>query len=446
MRLLSFIFVLLLIATSVGAQSTGELQQYRRSALAEMMVYHSEDEFGAQIYEAFSTKPPADKYDNHNFGFDVIDNDSIPNVKKKGHGLIKAQIGKNLNSSDVKKNGEMLCKMLNQAEIAKIMVAKWFGMTFDENFDINTATFNVDLIQQRGLYNASELDVALAEHTARGIAQLEDAGEELISNTFLLVSDITYVTAEEKAAIAKTVMNVVGGVLDAFLGDNSGTKMAQLGGEIADSFTGFTVKTNSYLFRLDWNDSIAAIFYNNYYTSTPNPEKINAFIDDLTTFRLKFVAHEYEYDDKSVIVGEYDRKELIKMVCARSVDKNIAALQLAYEDFKVKTPVYAVVTDDKGKVVGYSAKIGMKEGITENSKFQVIERYIDPKTNKTRYRYIASLKPIKGQVWDNRYNAVTEKSTGSTLTATTFKKTGGGEILPGMLIIEGKYKKVEGTP
>ena len=49
---------------------------------------------------------------------------------------------------------------------------------------------------------------------------------------------------------------------------------------------------------------------------------------------------------------------------------------------------------------------------------------------------------VKGQIWDNRYNAVIEDAKDANLNATLFKKTGGGEILPGMLIIEGKYKKV----
>ena len=88
-------------------------------------------------------------------------------------------------------------------------------------------------------------------------------------------------------------------------------------------------------------------------------------------------------------------------------------------------------------------KIGMKEGITGSSKFQVVQRVFDPETEKTTYKYVATVKPVKDKIWDNRYNAVIEKGEGSDLTYTTFKKTAGGEILPGMLLIEGKYRKVE---
>lgn len=434
--------VVAFFATLAMAQANGELAEYRRNSLATMMVYHSEDQFGDSIYRAFESMPIPDKYDDHSFGFNVIINDSIHGVQRGQAGLIKAQLGKNLTAQDIARNGKALETLLNDAQCAKLLVAKWFGLSFDEGaiFD----GFDMHLIQERGQYNASDIDVETALLTPRGVATLSDAGEELINNTFILVNDITYVTAEEKAAVAKAVMSVLGGIFDAFLGGSTGSDLASMGGAIADSFTGFTVKTHSYLFQLVWNDSIANTFYNDYYTDLPQVDsaKILAFLADDNLFRLRYVAHEYEYDAKSVLKGEYSREELIKTVCTKSMDKNIAALQLAYEDFKVKTPVYEVIADSKGRITGYTAKIGMKEGVNENSKFQVIQRVIDPATNRTSYKYVASLKPVRGKIWDNRYNAVTEGDPGAELTATLFKKTGGGEILPGMLIIEGKYRKV----
>jgi hypothetical protein len=169
---------------------------------------------------------------------------------------------------------------------------------------------------------------------------------------------------------------------------------------------------------------------------------VQAFLDDKTTYRLKYVAHEYEFDKKSVLKGKYSRTELVRTICARSMDKNIVALGKQYEDFKVKTPVYEVLTDNRGRITGYAAKIGLKEGITEGSKFQVVQRVINPETGKTSYKYIATVKAKKGCIWDNRYNAVMEEGDGATLPYTTLTKVSGGEILPGMLLIEGKYRKI----
>lgn len=428
---------------SVSTAQAEEVLNYRRNSLATVLVYHPEDEFGMEIYKAFDSLPIPDKYDDHTIeGARVIDNSTVWGVQRKDSGYYKATYGHQLTASELKANAKFTEDLLNANEVAKWMIAKWFG--FDGE-TVNDATFNTSLIQSRGQYNATDLDVALALQTTRGVASLSDAGEELLGQTFVLVNDITYVTAEQEAAAAKTSLNILGGIADAILGGGStvGKDIAELGGAIADSFTGFKVKTHSYLYQLEWNDSIAAIFYQFHYTATPDPVKVQAFLDDKTTYRLKYVAHEYEFDKKSVLKGKYSRTELVRTICARSMDKNIVALAKQYEDFKVKTPVYQVLTNGKGKIEGYAAKIGMKEGISDNSKFQVVQRLQDPETGKTQYKYVATVKPKKGCIWDNRYNAVLEQADGATLPYTTFTKTAGGEILPGMLLIEGKYRKVK---
>lgn len=432
--------VFLQVVGFTAAQTKGELRTYARSSLATMMVYHSEDEFGKDIFVAFDSIPTPDKYDDHNLNFRVLMNDSIKGVQRKKDGLIKAEYGKALSSRDVQKNGLAIEEMLNKSDCGQRLVAKWFNL---HEIAPEDYVFNMSLIQDRGQYNANDMDVALAQQSARGLALLSDAGEELLNNTFILVNDMTYVTAEEKAAAAKVGLGIVGGLMDALLGGNAGSQLAEIGGAIADSYTGFTVKTHSYLYQLQWNDSVAAIFYNNYYTSVSNPQKIQAFVEHGDLFKVKYVAHEYEFDAKSVLKGKYERTDLVKLICTRSMDKNIAALQLQYEDFKVKTPIYNVITNAKGSIVGYTAKIGLKEGVTEKSKFQVVQRMLDPATEKTSYKYVATVQPQKGKIWDNRYMAAQESEVGSELTATQFKKTVGGEILPGMLIIEGSYRKVK---
>lgn len=424
---------------SILCSQAQEQLSYRRNSLATMLVFHPEDEFGPEIYKAFDSLPVPDKYDDHVISdMRVIDNSDVQGVQRGG-GYYKATYGHQLTAAELKANAQYTEDLLNGAEMGKKMVAKWFNMHGDS---VGNAVFDTKLIQQRGQYNANDIDVSLALQTTRGLATLSDAGEELLGQTFVLVNDITYITAEQEAAAAKAAMSVIGGLMDAFTGGSAGRDLAKAGAAIADSFTGFKVKTHSYLYELVWNDSIAAIFYQFHYTDKPDPQKIQAFLDDKTTYRLRYVAHEYEFDKKSVLKGQYERTELVRTICARSMDKNIVALGKQYEDFKVKTPVYQILMDDKGRINGYAAKIGMKEGITEASKFQVIQRVQDPKTGKTTYKYVASLKPVKGKIWDNRYNAVLEEADGATLPYTTFQKTAGGEIQPGMLLIEGKYTKV----
>lgn len=427
--------------TTTPEKTAEQRMEYDRSSLTLLMVYHPEDEFGAAIDSAYHAMPFPDKYDDHALGFERIDNSTITGVQKGNKvGLIKAQYGKKLNAKDLEKNSQALEDLLNNNHIANYMIAKWFGLYESE-------VCNTNLIQERGQYNATELDVALATQSARGLAMLSDAGEQLIGNTYVLVNDMTYATAEERAQAAKVALSVIGGLFDAIMGTNIGRNVAQVGGAIADGFTGFAVKNHSYLFRLNWNEETAAIFYNEYWMQEPDPEKLQKFLKD-DRFKVNYVAHEYECSEKTVAKGKkVDREKLIKMVCARSIDKNIAALQLQYEDFKVKTPVYDEIFNEKGKSMGYAVKIGLKEGITEQSSFQVVRKEVDPETNKTKYRYVATLKPVKGKIWDNRFMAAEDDDNkdkdAAALSYTLMKKTSGGEVLPGMLVIEGKYSKVQ---
>lgn len=429
-----------LFCVAQNNSNDGSLQKYRRNAIATMMVYHPEDEFGKDIKEAYTEIPTPDKYDDHDIGVKVLEPDYFVGALKKGQtGLYKAVYGKTLSKTEINKNGQAIEDFLNSVNAGLYITAKWFNLSSE---DPTTATFNMELIKERGLYDATALDVQNAIHTTRGTALLADAGEELIGQTFIIVNDLTYITAEQKAEAAKLAMSIIGGLGDALLGNGTVSKATNAASELADSFTGFNVRNHSYLFQLQWNDSIAAVFYQNYYTEVPDSGKVAAFMNDTSLFKVKYVAHEYEHDENSVFKGKYDRHDLIKLNCARSQDKNIAKLQVSYEDFKLKTPIYQILTNENGKIIGYAAKVGMKEGITEKSKFQVVQRIVDPQTNRTKYRFVANMKPVKGKIWDNRYMATEENTKDANLNYTVFKKKGGGEIYTGMLLIEGKYKKV----
>ncbi len=443
MKRLYLLSVVLVWAFYAFAQTESDELKYVRNSLAYMNIFRAEDEFSTHINRAFDEIPISDKYNDHSCGFRIMLDDRIEGAKKKGeYGLNKAKYGKTLTASEIERNGLAIENMLNESQLGKLMVAKWFNLHYaNGNFEI--PAFDTELVQERGQYAASDVDVELASLTARGLASLSDAGEHLIGNTYLLVNDITYVTAEDRARSAKMALKIIAMIGELVtLGQMEGSllDLADAIGDIADAFTGFTVKTHSYLYQLQWNDSIANIFYHNYYSSTANPDKFAAFMANDSTFKVKYVEHEYEYAGKTKLRAYYDRRELVKMVCTRSLDKNIAALQAKYEDFKVKTPIFSVVENEQGQTV-YTAKIGLKEGISETSSFQVLERRFDPEEGRTSYRRVATIKPIIGQVWDNRYNAVLEEEKGSDLQYTSFRKIAGGEILPGMLIVEGTYSK-----
>ena len=103
-------------------------------------------------------------------------------------------------------------------------------------------------------------------------------------------------------------------------------------------------------------------------------------------------------------------------------------LQKEFDQFKVKVPLFSTEP--------LMARIGMKEGITAKSKFEVLVPVYDDATGKVRYNRRGVIRPVAGKIWDNRYMASEEQAVGSELTATTFEVVSGMNFTPGMLIRE----------
>lgn len=435
--ILTLATIALLSASALHAQEAEKktVSTYYRNALTNMMVYHAEDQFGYEVYQIFQDLPPQERYDMHDFGLRVFDNSKITNVSGKKSGLHRQTYGGDmiLDDGEKKANAKALFQLMEEAQIGNRIVAKWFDL---QGETLQDAHFGTRILEERSGYNASTLDVEKARYTVEGMAALQDVSSELIGHSFVLVSDMTYITAENRAEATKVVFAVLGALVDAG-GGNAGRRLAEDVGDIADKFTGFKVMTNTYLYQLEWNDSIANIFYDKYYTSEPNPDKMRAFWQDTTSFRLTYLGTESSNDEKTKVAGKYNRTDLLQMITVRSIDKNIAKLQKRFEAFRVKAPITKIEKGKKGKIAGYRAQIGTKEGVEDNMKFEVLEcRY-----NKGRLEYhrVAIIRPVKNRIWDNRFNALKESKSDNGLVGTLFKidpvdKAKAGNIQPGMLI------------
>lgn len=407
---------------------------YYRNALTNMMVYHPEDEFGYDVYTIFRDLPANDKYDEHDVELHVIDNSLVTNVRKKASGFHRQTYGGSLvlTAEEKKANADALLELLNDAEIGKRIVARWFNLTGET---LQEAHFDINNIVARNDNNASLQEIEQTRQTIEGTALLQDMSDELINHSFVLVSDMTYITAENRASAAKTAVGILGAIFDGLSGGNSGQRLTETVEDIADMFTGFKVLTHSYLFQLVWNDSISNLFYSRYYTSEPNPERIKAFLQDNSSFRLVYLGTESANYEKTKLVDRYTREELLQMITVRSIDRNVAKLQKRFESFRVKAPITSIEYDKKGKVVGYRAQIGQKEGIEDDMKFEVLEARVVK--GKLEYRRVAVLKPVRNHIWDNRFNALIENDKDGETQGTLFKldtKNAGASIYPGMLI------------
>ncbi len=392
---------LLLFSQLILAQKTIEEVDYRRSSIYSILINNTDQSLGTNVADVFIGMPLPDKYNNHDLSVKILTTDKRTPAKEKGQDF------------------------LNSNHVASHLVARWF------NRNPLTGECNMSLVQQRGLYNASEFDRIMAAQSTRGNALLADAGEELLANTFVIVNDIRYIDKEKAGKIVGGILSALGTIAGAVLGGSLGNSVQDLGDQLSDlmeTLKGFKVKVHTHLYRLVWNDEVAAVFYETMYTEEPNEMKKMAFENNRDLFKLEYVGSQLSSGSETSFIGvNLDTPDaMIRKACVRAIDENVANLSKNFETFKVKVRLSSTEP--------IQAPIGKKEEITEKSKFEVLETIVQD--NRTTYRRVAIIQPMKGMIWDNRYMAEEEHAEGSKLAYTTFKKISGGEILPGMLIRE----------
>lgn len=414
-NLISAVSAVVLAVTGTYAQKRDSIDEnYRRSSLCVLLIDEADMPMRDTIKAAFLSSPIPDKYNDHNIcerimplrDYKVTDEDriafeaaskaepsasavSVAAPKKKGAfgGMMKSMLGlpaiTGSNSSMSKDDYAVAANMhIVGNNIAKQLVDNWFIE--------DDTLFSMKKVQERGLYAASALDVETAKSSARGMAMLEDAGEELIGNTFVVVSRYRYMSKDELVAeidaIAQTAAQLAGGGY-ASLGASAATIAVK-----ASLGAGYYVKATSYLFKLRWNPEIAATFYSELWDN-------REAYDSTELFSLQYIGSETAWANvKAGIFTTKPESELIRIATVNASDAAIAKLAKNNDVFKTKTPL--IVDGD-----GIYARIGLKEGLEAGDRFEVLERRQDEETGKTVYVKRGEVKVSKGQIWDNRYMA-----------------------------------------
>ena len=390
------------IAISVQAQETDA--NYRRSSIYSVLVNHTDQQFASEIKEAFLQIPVPDKFNDHNLSVKVL------NLDKK------------LSGASSEKENPLITEFLNNNKVASRLVGRWF------NRDFFTGQCNMELVKERGLYNATEFDKQLASRSARGMAMLQDAGEDLIGNTFVLVNDIRYVDKNKGAKTASSILKVFGSIAAAYTGTNIDDLTDNIG-DMVETIKGFKVKINTFLYKLEWSDDIATQFYQDQYGAVPDPTKKANFDAARGNYKLKYVGKVESSGGTTSFLGinEDQPVVMVRKACQRAIDENVVDLQRNYEEFRTKSPLVSVEP--------ITAFVGMKEGVTAKSKSEVLE-VVELENGKHKYNRVGVIQPIENLIWDNRFMAVEEGAQGATLGFTTFRKVSGKDFSKGMLIRE----------
>jgi hypothetical protein len=437
------------LSTVANAQSTAAAAidqhpelKYRRSSL-HLILLESEDFPRKEVVmKAYHEAPFPDKYNNHGIATISVDpatyvltdaEKATAGTKKSGMANFGASMLSGATAGIIDKNAAdmpfITDKIVKDKKIANQLVAKWFNRQADGSFDTK-------LIGERGSYDATEMQANIAKGSARGTASLSDAGEELIKNTFVVLTKLKFVSNEPIAAAIREVAKLKAGSLPALF-QPAAFKVLDMAYNKAKE--GYSVWTTSYLYRLKWNDSTAAVFYNDLWIekNAKIDKKRKEAFDNTNLFQMEYIGSE-----KSSSLVTFSLKEtrtedqIVELATVRNVEHVFAKLQKSYEVFKPKTPIYS------GDPV--TAKIGMKEGLEGGEKFEVLEQTIDPKSGLTTYVKKGTVTVDKKQIWDNRFNAGEEVSEGDNkdkdkkdkdkpaVDRTYFK--GGGKFYAGMLL------------
>lgn len=436
-----------LVASNICAQdSKKDNTDYVRSSLFTIIINDEglmDAHKAAIIKDNFLNSPIPEKFNDHNLSdsyriftpskYTVTEEEiakySNNNGNKNGLGKLaqgamsEASAGL-IDTTNIKAIPAKLEKFFSDNKIGNQLIAKWYD--YSQSYDPETQSFfDMELIKDRGLYNASEFDKSVADKSIRGLSMLADAGENLIGNTFIVAVRFNYVNKEDIAAQTKKTASTVG-KFGGKLGKSIGAAVSA-GADVAGK--GYVIQATAFLFKLDWNEEISNTFYTDFY----NQSSIAPF-NASDIFTLSYVGSVSTWADiQSSTFSKASEDDLVERAAVRSQDAAIAKLQKEYEVFRTKTPL---VTSEPT----ITAYVGMKEGVEAGDKFEVLEKEVD-ENGITKYKRVEVIKAEKGKIWDNRFAADEERKemeengqeATSELNATTFSGSN-KKIYPGMLI------------
>lgn len=442
MKLKTLVFTLttLICATGMQAQESST-PKYRRSSIYSMMLHSkatdekldketSDNLLSALIdrqavdsvaksvavLQLYPTIPVPDQFDNMNLEARIIEFDDLTirdeftkqaqetTGKKKGGfgkmlGSAVSGVTSGSNSSLTLPGSDDVLRQMPAAamqyladnNVAAELVAKWYNY---QPTATNGTHYNTSLIGERGLYSASAEETAAAVATLKGNRLLMDDGENLIGHTYVIVNYLRYRSNEALINEIRTYADALG----ASIGGTKGMLAAKAAGAAASAIggKGFSVQTNTFLFRLDWNSDVQEKFYTEYW----NKDKSDLIESGLC--KLTYVgAVKNRAGVRAGLGTKKSQNELIETAVRRSIDESVAKLQEEHEDFRVISPITAI---DKSKGEIY-ASIGLKEGIEAGDVYEVLEPQEDPDTKVVTYVPVAKVKAVENQIYDNRAGA-----------------------------------------
>lgn len=376
MKNFSLSLFLCIWAIGLSAQETKLMQKipstYDRSSITVLFLDMPSDNHSGDVKGKIEKIAFADKYFNNNVNYLAL---SSP--------FNRGEMG-------VKPN-EAIKQSIESKKIANDIISKWYSRKDD-------GMMSMDLIEERGMFNATDAAVIQSQSTKRGNSMLKDYGNRLINRSYILVLDYKEVKTMAEAKIPKA--------------------------------KGWTANVTGYLYKIDYNDEIQNKLYDTWIYDDDQPQvkadKKNQFeqlqfpVTFVTETQIMITSSQASEDTQ---LGKFMKQKsedvLLLELVQKGYDECLYNLEKKYEDFKVKTPIY--------QVNPIRAKVGKKEGIKTDYRFFAYEYIYDEKTNSSKQKFRGVIRSTS-KIVDNR-----QVSTGNTGT-TKFYQTSGRKLQTGYLL------------
>ena len=389
MKYLFVVPALVLLAITLQAQNTIESakkaksyvsSEYNRNSVTLVGLNFGEN-LNNEIYQQFEKLEVPEKfYDN------TLDNKILK------PGIARESVSDILNQLDT----DAVSAWLNENKVGQKILSTWFNRQPD-------GSFNVEVLKERGLFNANDNEFMIASASKRGESSLMDMGMQLVNQSYIIVFDF-YNTISMKDYYTKNEIPADKQILN-----------------------GFRSALKTYLYKLDFNDSVAATFFQNYWTGANDSQKdtkITAF--ENAGFPFVFVSKQHheltgtQYNPGHSLAPEkqLSQSELLLKMVQTGLESAVNSIEKQNQEFRVKAMVSSVKP--------ISAKIGKKEGLKFDQRYFVLENR--SRKNGTIYsKRVGVVKSMK--VIDNR-----KVTTGQTETSQFYQIAGGKVDSYGMFL------------
>ena len=365
---------------------------------------------------------------------------NFPNqYNKHGANISKLKLGNTKEVSDADM-AKLLMKYIEVNKVANKLIMRWFNynpngtVAYDIDYPENPdAMINMQTIFNRGYYtvNAGEENLSMSGMKRSKDTQIKDLSMKLLPFTFMTFTKLEFYENEPVARAVRDAAVITADLAyDKAVKDGTDPKSAKFWRDIAVTAAntvynatkdGYTLRSNTWLFKLVWDED-TEYFFNNEVLKNPK------LIEKTNKFKMEFV--DCQSNSGTVIISATRSfEQIISLAMVRNLNKVFVDLQNRNDVFKVWTPLLdfyslvsprleARITVDGKKI---TAKIGTKEGLRGGEQFSVYD------DDGNFYGYAIAQ---KGMIWDNdegfgedaasNYEPQVDKR-GNLVTCTTFK-------------------------